>query len=137
MLRQQLINTLQEAAERKGYNLMCGFKYQIAQEATIYPLAWLYPIKLNNIEGRLEGIITYNVEMILIKLNHRYQQNEKENIWSEMEKDIIDICCNILSKPNVYNVEKLKTEPAEYTLTNQGELSLNCEFNVKMNFLCK
>lgn len=137
MLREQLTASLKEAAARKGYTLMGGFKYQISREATIYPLAWLSPLKLDSIEGRLEGVITYHVELQLINLNYRYEQSEKENLWSEMEKDIIEICCNLLSKPNVYDVNGLKAAPSEYTLTNQGELSLNCEFNVKMNFICK
>ena len=116
---------------------MGGFDYRIGQEAVQYPLAWLSPLKLAKVEGRLEGIITYKAEMKLLALNEKYEESGKEEAWGRMERDIVSICRGLLAEPNVFHVEGLKAEPLEFTLTNQGELSMNAEFNVKMNFLCK
>lgn len=137
MLREQLIENLRGVMEQKGYTLISGFKYQMSDEATIYPVAWLSPLKVAKVEGRLEGIITYKVEMKLLNLNYRYDSSEKESVWSEMEQDVIAMCSNLISQPYVFDVENIKAEPTEFTLTNQGELAMNAEFNVKMNFICK
>lgn len=134
MLREILTNTIKQAAIQCGYSFYKGFEYRLQQQAQVMPAVWLTPPEMIKIEGVNSGYITYRTTLTLLTLNNKFDEDQKEKSWDKMERDIITMVKKVQSSDKIHLVEKLKTTPAEFTLTNRGEVSLKAECEVKMYF---
>lgn len=128
------MTAVKQAVGREGYTFYSGFQYRIGRETQLFPAAWMTPVQLVKFEGREEGYATYKVTLQLLCLNKQYDEETKVKLWSRMEEQAIRVYHAIFPAEGVFAAQNLKTEPAEFTLTSHGELSLKVEFEAKMYY---
>lgn len=134
MFREHLMQAVKEATTAEKYHFYSGFEYRIGTETKLFPAVWLLPAKLTGLQGREEGGLIYHVTLILLHLNHQYDEETKNRLWGKMEKQAYDIYNRLFLAEGVSHVTCFTTQPAEFTLTNHGELSLNVQFEVNFYF---
>lgn len=134
MLRKQLSAAVRRAAEKSGYHFHQGFEYRMNEDPVRFPALWLAPPRVVRVDGRDEGQIVYRVAMHLLRLNRRFDEQAKEQVWDEMELDALQVIGLVGPQQGVFCTENIALTPAEFTLTRQGELSLKAEFDARLYF---
>ena len=99
-----------------------------------FPALWMEPPVLTLVNGRKEGLITYHVTLHLLASGKKCTEPEKESQWEKLEKQVLEWTQNLINHPEVFYIDKITCTPAEFTLTNQREISLKAEFNIQFAF---
>ena len=127
-----LINYIRNIAEKLHYTCYEGFIARAGTEIGWFPAIWITPPKLIGVEGRQERKIQYRTSLLLLQLNDRYNEQQKNAIWAQMEQDAISLFTQLAEQDRVNNVSKLSCKPEEFAHTGAGELSLNIEFDAEL-----
>lgn len=134
MTREKMIAAITEAVESLNYTLYTGMEYRINDFVKVFPSAWLTPSKLLKINGRERGSVVYAVAIHLMNSGKQLTENEKTVVWSRMEREAIDIYRKLSIHEDVTSVDDLQCVPAEFILSNHGEISLTMNFNLEIPF---
>lgn len=134
MMREKMIVALTDAVRSKNYTLYTGVEYRINEQIKMLPAAWLIPPKLIRIEGRNHGMATYAVAMHLMTGGKYLSEDQKFVAWSTLEQDAIAIHNMLNSHANITSATDLQCLPAEFTLSNHGEISVGVSFNIQIGF---
>ena len=137
MFRTRLRSFIQQEAEKSGYHFRNGFLYRITRNDLTFPALWMEPPSLTDAIGRHEGKITYHVTLHLITSGKNYDEAEKEAQWENLEKQALTWTQNLLAHDDIFSVDKIRCSPAEFSLTNRGEISLKIEFDTHFIFPLK
>ena len=135
MKRTQLISALRSAIEQVGYNFYSGFDYTISRTVKAYPAGWLNPVRITTVKGREQGRIVYQITLRLMELAPRDATSHDE-IWGVQESDALEIARLLAEADVVTDVADVKCTPAQFSLTNHGELSMTLDMNVGV-LLCE
>lgn len=125
---------IQQEASQCGYDFRNGFPYRLTRSDMRFPALWMEPPVLTLVNGRKEGLITYHITLHLLVSGKKYSESEKESQWEKLEKQVLEWTQNLINQPEVFSIENISCTPAEFTLTNQREISLKTEFNIQFVF---
>ena len=125
---------IQQEATQCGYDFQNGFPYRLTRSDMRFPALWMEPPILTLVNGRKEGVITYHVTLHLLASGKKCSESEKESQWEKLEKQLLEWTQNLILQPEVFSIDKISCTPAEFTLTNQREISLKAEFNIQFAF---
>lgn len=134
MTRKTLAQAIKEAALKLEYCFYSGFDYRMNETIIAYPAVWLSPPSIVAVEGRNEGKIRYRVALKLMKLAKKSSTQQKEEAWSQLEHDALEMCRAIACRREIASVKITECTPAEFSLTNHGELSMALRFDVEIPF---
>ena len=117
MNRTYLTRAIRELAGVYGYTIHTDTDDRTPREIVLLPAAWLPPIRLKEVEGRLHGRATYSVE----------RRNE---VWSQTELQLFDLFTQLSTDPKVIAVENLTVQPGSGAYTPHGEISQTAKADV-------
>lgn len=134
MTRKTLAQAIKEAALKLGYCFYSGFDYRMNETIVAYPAAWLSPPAIVAVTGRSEGRIRYRIALKLMKPAKKSSEEQKDEIWGQLERDALEMCRAMAGRKGIAAVEIAECAPAEFTMTNHGELSMALKFDVEIPF---
>ena len=107
-----------------------GLGLCIAREIVLLPAAWLPPIRLKEVEGRLHGRATYSVELRLLHPGAKLSSERRNEVWSQTELQLFDLFTQLSTDPKVIAVENLTVQPGSGAYTPHGEISQTAKADV-------
>ncbi len=134
MFRTEILGLFREAASEAGLHFQHGFPYRMSRANLPLPALWLEPLVLREIEGRDEGTLCYRLSMYLMCADRKYDEAQKEEQWGALERTALEMIRAIVLKKTLLQISNVSCTPAEFTLTNRGELSIKCEFDLRIAF---
>ena len=69
------------------------------REIVLLPAAWLPPIRLKEVEGRLHGRATYSVELRLLHPGAKLSSERRNEVWSQTELQLFDLFTQLSTDP--------------------------------------
>lgn len=100
------------------------------REIVLLPAAWLPPIRLKEVEGRLHGRATYSVELRLLHPGAKLSSERRNEVWSQTELQLFDLFTQLSTDPKVIAVENLTVQPGSGAYTPHGEISQTAKADV-------
>lgn len=85
MNRTYLTRAIRELAGVYGYTIHTDTDDRTPREIVLLPAAWLPPIRLKEVEGRLHGRATYGVELRLLHPGAKLSSERRNEVWSQTE----------------------------------------------------
>ena len=85
MNRTYLTRAIRELAGVYGYTIHTDTDDRTPREIVLLPAAWLPPIRLKEVEGRLHGRATYSVELRLLHPGAKLSSERRNEVWSQTE----------------------------------------------------
>lgn len=85
MNRTYLTRAIRELAGVYGYTIHIDTDDRTPREIVLLPAAWLPPIRLKEVEGRLHGRATYSVELRLLHPGAKLSSERRNEVWSQTE----------------------------------------------------
>ncbi len=134
MTRDTLTEAIGAIVRQNGYAFLTGPAYRMVAETGELPAAWLQSPKLEKTLGRTEGYRQYAVALSLMQYCQLATMEEKERLWAQMEGDVARICLALAGETDIKEIAGLQYSPAEFSLTNMGEISLTVNLTVKVSF---
>ncbi|MDR2885838.1 MAG: hypothetical protein LBU95_03535 [Rikenellaceae bacterium] len=149
MTRKLLAQALQQTAHKLGYAFYSEFDHRMGETIIAYPTLWLSPPRIVAVEGRREGRIRYRITMHLMKLAQQARaagdgldfggqvagpDGAREQLWCALEAGAIEVCRGLADSRHVAAATLMDCAPAEFSLTNHGEVSICLKMDVDMNF---
>lgn len=134
MTRKTLVETVGDACRQSGFDFGTGFEYRIASQIESLPAAWLETPVLRKTEGRNEGTKHYSLKINLMDRCDDHSPEAKERRWSELESSASLIISRVGANEDVRLISDIEFTPAEFSLTNGGELSLSITCTVQIPF---
>ena len=132
-MREILTAGLKKSAEEVGYAFFSGFGYR-GGAVNRFPAVWVKPPKLVDVVGKEEGEMAYDVETVLMAAGMGLNAQGREYVWSQLERDAVEMCRRVAAKERVVRVVSPKCEPGEYAVTGNGEISMKLTFRVVLFF---
>ena len=97
---------------------------------TAYPALWLAPPRLEQMQGRRHGKVTYSVKLHALRDGLKLSPDERTQAWADMEQDVIDIFSQLSEQEFVVAVEELKVQHTSSSLTNHSEVAMTATAEV-------
>ena len=123
MNRTYLTRAIRELAGVYGYTIHTDTDDRTPREIVLLPAAWLPPIRLKEVEGRLHGRATYSVELRLLHPGAKLSSERRNEVWSQTELQLFDLFTQLSTDPKVIAVENLTVQPGSGAYTPHGEIS--------------
>lgn len=122
MNRTYLTRAIRELAGVYGYTIHTDTDDRTPREIVLLPAAWLPPIRLKEVEGRLHGRATYSVELRLLHPGAKLSSERRNEVWSQTELQLFDLFTQLSTDPKVIAVENLTVQPGSgaYTRTEKS-----------------
>ena len=130
MNRTFLINAIESIATADGYSFYTDSEERASQQIKSYPATWLLPPKFQQMEGRKHGKVTYSLTLYAMDAGAKLSPAQREQTWSRLEEDLIDIFSKLSDTERVIAVEKLKIQHSSLTLTTHGEVAATATADV-------
>ena len=111
MNRTYLTRAIRELAGVYGYTIHIDTDDRTPREIVLLPAAWLPPIRLKEVEGRLHGRATYSVELRLLHPGAKLSSERRNEVWSQTELQLFDLFTQLSTDPKVIAVENLTVQP--------------------------
>ncbi len=134
MTRKALAHALGEIAHGMEYCFYSGFSHRIGETIVAYPAMWLTPPEVTAVEGRAQGRVRYRVALQLMQLARKATPEQKEEILCALEEGALEVCRALESRCEVVSASLVGCTPAEFSLTNHGEISMTLKMDVEMPF---
>lgn len=134
MSREILVGAVSAAAAECGYGFYTGPEYRMDAEIASTPALWLLPAHLEKTEGLNEGVRHYKTTIKFIRDCTDNSPQAKEKLWTSMEGDAAAFCLALCGHERIKSATGLQYAPAEFSLTNRGELSLSVTLDVQVPF---
>lgn len=123
MNRTYLINAIDSIATADGYSFYTDGEERMSEQIKSYPAAWLQPPKFQQMEGRKHGKVTYDVTLHVMEAGAKLSPVERQQTWSRLENELIEIFSKLSDATLVIAVEDLKIRHTSSTLTTHGEVA--------------
>lgn len=133
MTSKTITQALREAAAGIGYSFCSGFDYRMQETIKAYPCLWLSPPKITAVKGRSEGRIRYRAAMHLMKLSGKAGGAQREEICSALEEDALAVYRSLAQDGRI-SAWLVECSPAEFSLTNHGEISVSLKMDIDVPF---
>lgn len=130
MNRTYLTRAIRELAGVYGYTIHIDTDDRTPREIVLLPAAWLPPIRLKEVEGRLHGRATYGVELRLLHPGAKLSSERRNEVWSQTELQLFDLFTQLSTDPKVIAVENLTVQPGSGAYTPHGEISQTAKADV-------
>ena len=130
MNRTYLTRAIRELAGVYGYTIHIDTDDRTPREIVLLPAAWLPPIRLKEVEGRLHGRATYSVELRLLHPGAKLSSERRNEVWSQTELQLFDLFTQLSTDPKVIAVENLTVQPGSGAYTPHGEISQTAKADV-------
>ncbi|MBE5686466.1 MAG: hypothetical protein EGQ86_03090 [Alistipes sp.] len=117
MNRTYLTRAIRELAGVYGYTIHTDTDDRTPREIVLLPAAWLPPIRLKEVEGRLHGRATYSVELRLLHPGAKLSSERRNEVWSQTELQLFDLFTQLSTDPKVIAVENLTVQPGSGAYT--------------------
>ena len=134
MNRTYLTSAIRQLVSEQGYTLQTDTDDRTRQEITQLPAAYLLPVQLREVEGRLHGRLTYGVELRLLHPGAKLSSEQRNEIWSRTELQLVDLFTQLSADPKVIAVENLSIESESGKYTSHGEISQTAKADVVTHF---
>ncbi len=134
MTRKTLVAAVKEAATELGLCFHSGFRHQMNQSIVAYPALWAVPPKIIAANGTREGQITYRTTVYLMSMEPKASQDAKDNTWELLEQTALQLARAIGEKKHIAGVTVTDCSPAEYALTNHGDIAVAMTFDARIFF---
>lgn len=134
MNRTYLTRAIRELAGVYGYTIHTDTDDRTPREIVLLPAAWLPPIRLKEVEGRLHGRATYSVELRLLHPGAKLSSERRNEVWSQTELQLFDLFTQLSTDPKVIAVENLTVQPGSGAYTPHGEISQTAKADVIICF---
>ncbi len=119
-----------EAVDRYAYPFYCGNIAALPKEVKTLPAAWLEPPRVQEVEGRRHGRITYQVRLHLLHGVERLGAEQAEEVLQRMEREILEIFSGLSQKTQIIAVERLTVEPRYFGVSGKGDLAITSDARV-------
>ena len=114
MNRTYLTRAIRELAGVYGYTIHTDTDDRTPREIVLLPAAWLPPIRLKEVEGRLHGRATYSVELRLLHPGAKLSSERRNEVWSQTELQLFDLFTQLsTSKTSPSNPDREPTPRTE------------------------
>ncbi len=130
MNRKKLLQAFERIATADGYTFHSTDERHLSQLIDTYPAMWLAPPTFSSMEGRKHGKITYSVTLHALDAGAKLHPEERENVWAELEKDVVGLFSTLSQEDFVVAVEDLKIRHTSHTLTAHGEVAATATADV-------
>ncbi len=117
-------NAISEAVERYTYPFHCGDIAVLPKEVKSLPAAWLEPPRVQEVDGRQHGRITYQVRLHLLRGVERLAAQQVEVVLQRMEREIIEVFSELSQKTEIIAVERLTVQPRYFGVSGKGDLAI-------------
>ena len=118
-----LINAIDGIATADGYTFYSDGEERMSEQIKSYPAVWLQPPKFQQMEGRKRGKVTYGVTLHAMDTGAKLSPAEREQTWSRLEDDLVEMFSKLSVVKRVIAVEGLKIRHTSSTLTTHGEVA--------------
>ena len=123
MNRKQLLQAVERIATADGYHFHSTDDRHMSQLITAYPTIWLSPPVFSSMQGRKHGKVTYSVTLHAMEAGARLTPAERQQTWSRLEEDLVEMFSKLSDTERVVAVERLKINHTTHTLTTHGEVA--------------
>ena len=123
MNRKQLLQAVERIATADGYHFHSTDDRHMSQLITAYPTVWLSPPVFSSMQGRKHGKVTYSVTLHAMEAGARLTPAERQQTWSRLEEDLVEMFSKLSDTERVVAVEQLKINHPTHTLTTHGEVA--------------
>lgn len=130
MNRTSLERALQRLSTEAGYPFYAAPEEYMARQLASLPAAWLFPLKLIEIDGRKHGRAVYAASFCLLEPGAPLPPDKRRERWAEAEQRMLEIFSALSDEPEVIAVEELTLQPRTFAFTNHGEISLCAEARI-------
>lgn len=134
MTRDSLTTLIRQTVREAGFSFENGFPYRIARTNFSFPILWMEPPQLIGMEGREEGRKTYRIVLYLMAADKKYDETQKEARWAELETVTQTLLKKLGAQWPIWHIDRIRCTPAEFDLSNRGEISLKVEFDAATAF---
>ena len=118
-----LINAIESIATADGYSFYSDSEERMSEQIKSYPAVWLQPPKFQQMEGRKHGKVTYGVTLHAMDAGAKLSPAEREQTWSRLEDDLVEMFSKLSATIRVISVEERKIRRTSSTLTTHGEVA--------------
>jgi len=119
-----------EAVGRYAYPFHCGDIAALPKEVKSFPAAWLELPRVQEVDGRRHGRITYQVRLHLLRGVERLDAAEAEGALRQMEREILEVFSGLSQKTEIIAVEKLTVQPRYFGVSGKGDLAITGDARV-------
>jgi hypothetical protein len=130
MNRTKLTSAIRSISTADGYNFYTDGEVSMPRHITAYPALWLAPPRLEQVQGRRHGKVTYSVKLHALRDGLKLSPDERTQAWADMEQDVIDIFAQLSEQEFVVAVEELKVQHTSSSLTNHSEVAVTATAEV-------
>lgn len=130
MNRTFLINAIESIATADGYSFYTDSEERTSEQIKSYPAAWLLPPKFQQMEGRKHGKVTYSLTLHAMDAGAKLSPAQREQTWSRLEEELIEMLSKLSDTERVIAVEKLKIQHSSLSLTTHGEVAATATADV-------
>ena len=118
------------AVGRYTYPFYCGDIAALPKEVKSFPAAWLEPPRVQEVDGRRQGRITYQVRLHLLRGVKYNDPRPAEEMLQQMEREIIDIFSGLSQRTEIIAVEKLTVQPRYFGVSGKGDLAITADAKI-------
>ncbi len=115
---------------RFAYTFHCGDITALPKEVKSFPAAWLELPRVQEVDGRRHGRITYQVRLHLLRGVERNDAQQAEEVLQQMEREILEVFSWLSQKTEIIAVEKLTVQPRYFGVSGKGDLAITGDARV-------
>lgn len=119
-----------EAVGRYAYPFHCGDIAALPKEVKSFPAAWLEPPRVQEVDGRRQGRITYQVRLHLLRGVERFDAAQSEAVLRQMEREILEVFSGLSQKTEIIAVERLTVQPRYFGMSGKGDIAITGDARV-------
>ncbi len=119
-----------EAVGRYAYPFHCGDITALPKEVKSFPAAWLELPRVQEVDGRKHGRITYQVRLHLLRGVERHDAQQAKEVLQQMEREILEVFSGLSQKTEIIAVERLTVQPRYFGVSGKGDLAITGDARV-------
>lgn len=134
MNRALLQSAMEVVSNSHGYSFMMDSPKLNPTSINTYPVAFMTQPKFNKIEGRRSGQITYDFSLHLMQQGAKLSPHERNELYAEMECDVIDIFTDASKLADIVQVKILSVAPSSEVVDSHGAIAMVANVEVTTCF---
>lgn len=119
-----------EAAGRYGYPFYCGDIAALPKDVRSFPAAWLELPRVQEVDGREHGRITYQVRLHLLRGVERHAPQQAGQVLQQMEREMLELFAGLSRAVEIIAVERLTVQPRYFGVSGKGDLAMTGDARV-------
>lgn len=119
-----------EAVGRYAYPFHCGDIAALPKDVKSFPAAWLELPRVQEVDGREHGRITYQVRLHLLRGVERNGAQQAGEVLQQMEREMLEVFSGLSRAIEIIAVEKLTMQPRYFGVSGKGDLAITGDARV-------